>query len=87
MLTILRLLIHNKMEDRIKDIMSAVFEVPASTINDDSSLDTIEAWDSLRQMNLVVALEEEFKIQFSDDEIMDMMSYPAIRSVLIKKTS
>lgn len=75
------------MEDRIKDIMSAVFEVPASTINDDSSLDTIEAWDSLRQMNLVVALEEEFKIQFSDDEIMDMMSYPAIRSVLIKKTS
>ena len=75
----------SKIEDRIKNIMSAVLEIPANMINDESSSDSIESWDSLRQMNLIVALEEEFMIQFSDDEIMEMMNYSIIRSVLMRK--
>lgn len=73
------------MENRIKEVMAAVFEIPADSINDESSIDTIGTWDSLRQMNLIFALEEEFKVQFSDDETFEMTSYPTIRSILMKK--
>ena len=66
----------NMVEDRIKNVMSAVFEIPVNQIKDNSSADTIESWDSLKHMNLVVALEEEFDTEFTDDEIIEMMNYP-----------
>ena len=59
----------NKIEERIKNVMSAVFEIPVEQIQDDSSPDTIDSWDSLKHMNLVAALEEEFNVEFSDGEI------------------
>jgi len=70
------------MEDRIKNIMSAVFEIPAFEINGDSSVDTIKSWDSLKHMNLVIALEEEFQITIPDEEVGNLISYPLIKLIL-----
>ena len=72
-------------EDRIKNVMSAVFEIPVNQIKDNSSTDTIESWDSLKHMNLVVALEEEFKIELTDDEIIEMMNYLLIIEIFKNK--
>lgn len=73
------------MENRIKKVMSAVFDVPIEEINDESSPDTIESWDSLKHMNLVVALEEEFEIKFEDDEIVELLNYSLICSIIKDK--
>ena len=59
---------NNNIEKRIKNIMSLVFSISIEEIDDESSPDTIESWDSLKQMNLVISLEEEFNIIFSDSE-------------------
>ena len=75
----------NAMEERIKNVMSAVFEIPVNQIKENSSPDTIESWDSLKHMNFVVALEEEFEIEFIDDEINEMMNFALIKSVLMGK--
>jgi acyl carrier protein len=75
----------DSIEVRIKNVMSAVFDIPVDQIKDNSSADTIESWDSLKHMNLVVALEEEFEIEFKDDEIIEMMNYPLIIEVLKNK--
>ena len=74
------------MENRIKKVMSAVFEVPVEEINDKSSSDTIESWDSLKHMNLVVALEEEFDVHFNYEDIVEIMNYPLIKLILSKKS-
>ena len=73
----------NKIEQRIMNIMMTVFEIPDKEINEESSPDTIESWDSLKHMNLVVALEEEFGIFIEDDEIIEMLNFGLI--VLIVK--
>lgn len=73
------------MEDRIKNVMAAIFEISADEINDDSSPDNVKSWDSLKHMNLIVALEEEFGVQFKDDEIVEMMNYSLIKLILSKK--
>ena len=70
------------MEDRIKNIMSAVFEIPTSEIDGDSSVDTIKSWDSLKHMNLVIALEEEFQITIPDEEVGNLITYPLIKLIL-----
>ncbi len=73
------------MEDRIKNVMAAVFEAPVDEITDESSPDNIESWDSLKHMNLIVALEEEFSVQFDDEEIVEMINYALIKLILSKK--
>lgn len=69
-------------EDALKQVMATMLNVDVSTINEDSSMDTLPSWDSLRHMNLVIALEEEFKVTIPDDEAGNITSYKLIKLVL-----
>lgn len=68
----------NKIEERVKNVMSVVFEVPIRQIKDNASPDEIESWDSLKHMNLVIALEEEFDCEFTDSEAVELLNYQLI---------
>jgi acyl carrier protein len=59
--------------------------VPIESVKEDSSPDTIETWDSLKRMSLVLTLEEEFDVQFSDEEIVKMLKVGLIMDVLTHK--
>ncbi len=76
-----------KIEGRVKNVISAVFEIPADKIGEESSPDNIESWDSLKHMNIVVALEEEFNIQFTDDEIIGLINMKLIMVIIREKLS
>jgi len=65
----------NNIKNRIKNVMAAVFELSIDKINDDASPDTIESWDSLKHMNLIIALEEEFNIVIPDEEVGNMLTF------------
>jgi len=69
-------------EQRLKLVMSRIFKVPIEEITEDASPDTIESWDSLEHMNLVLALEQEFQIRFSAEEIVEMLNFNLILSLL-----
>jgi acyl carrier protein len=73
------------MKDKIKNIMSAVFDIDKDTIGDDASTTNLENWDSINHMNLVLAIEEEFNIVFDDEEIVQITSLKSIESTLSKK--
>jgi acyl carrier protein len=66
------------MREKVFLIVSQVFEVPLEQINEQLSPETIEVWDSLNHMNLILALEEEFDIQFTDEKIVEMLSVELI---------
>jgi acyl carrier protein len=67
------------MENRIKQVMASVFNVDASSIDETASPETIAEWDSLKHMNLVLALEEEFSVSFSSDQIVEMLNYRLVK--------
>lgn len=69
-------------EQKLKEVLSRIFNVDLGVITDDASPDTIENWDSLRHMNLVLALEEEFGVEFTDDQVVEILSYKLIKIVL-----
>lgn len=73
------------MDEKIKGVMSAVLETDSAQIDDSTTPDTLEQWDSLKHMSLVIALEEEFGIQFEDEEIVKMLSFPLIKETLSGK--
>lgn len=70
------------MENRIRNVMAAVFQVSPDEISDDSSPHDIKAWDSIKHMNLVVALEEEFDIHFEDPEIPSLVNFRIIAATV-----
>jgi acyl carrier protein len=60
--------------DQIRTMASDVFGVPKEQIDPASSPQTIETWDSMQHLNLVLALEERFGLQLSPEEIEQMRS-------------
>lgn len=69
-------------EAKLKQVLADVFGVDASVIDDNASVDSIAKWDSLNHLNLVLALEEQFKVSLSEEQIVEMMNYPLVRAVL-----
>jgi len=59
---------------RVLAIAADVFEVSEASLETASSPDTIVSWDSLHHLSFVVALEQEFGIQFSPEEIEQLLS-------------
>jgi acyl carrier protein len=72
------------MKDRVFTIMSNVFNVPVESLNDDSSFDTIDQWNSLQHMNLIFALEEEFGVTMDDEVVAELISVKGILDALEK---
>jgi acyl carrier protein len=70
------------MDDRIRDVLSAVFRLNPTAIGEDLSSQGLAAWDSLKHMQVVVALEQEFGVEFEDAEIPRLLSFRGIRDVL-----
>ena len=70
------------MNNRVFKVVSQIMGVPTGQLNGDSSPDTIARWDSLQHMNLVLALEQEFKVSFTDQEIIEMMNVQLICETL-----
>ncbi len=70
------------MEKRIYSIVSRVLKVPLKAIDESSSPDTIETWDSLCHLQLVLALEEEYSLQFSVDEIGALQTVGTIVAII-----
>jgi acyl carrier protein len=73
------------MENRIKKVVANVLGLSIEEINDNTSPENVDVWDSLKHMNLIVALEDEFDIEFDDDDIIEIMDYKSIVSRLSSK--
>jgi acyl carrier protein len=69
-------------ENKLKQVLADVFGVNVKTINEATSVDTVEKWDSLRHLNLVLALEDEFKVSLTEEQTVQILSYPLIKIVL-----
>lgn len=69
-------------EDKLKQVIADVLDVDAEMINADFSMDTVDQWDSLRHMTLVLAIEDAFGISIPDDEAANITSWPLIKVVV-----
>ncbi len=68
--------------DLLRSTVADVLGVAAADLTDDSSVDSIESWDSLNHLNIVMALEEAFGVQLSADDVIEMRSIATIRQIL-----
>jgi acyl carrier protein len=68
--------------NRTRNILAKTLGIDASEISDDASTLNLTVWDSLRHMNVVLSLENEFEIEFNDDEIQKLHSLELLAAAI-----
>ena len=62
----------NEVIERLNDIFRDVFGDDSITVNEATTSDDIEDWDSIEHINLISAVEDEFSMQFRMREVSGM---------------
>ena len=72
-------------DEQIKKVVESVLSI--SDFSDESKIssDQILSWDSLRHIQLIFSLEEEFDIEFNDLEINEMIDLKSINKLIKSK--
>jgi acyl carrier protein len=72
------------MKERIRDVIADVIGASPEEIPLDAQQEVVGGWNSIRHMNLVIALEKEFLVRFSDLQIAEMMSIALIEDTILE---
>ncbi len=72
---------------RLTALIAESLRVPAAEIVDALDMEATGTWDSLSHMQLIAAIEDEFGVELTADEIVSMRSVGRIKSVLHSKTA
>jgi acyl carrier protein len=64
-------------EERARQVILATLGIDGPATGD-VSRETVPAWDSLRHVALIFAIEDEFEIQFSEAQMASLASLSAI---------
>ena len=72
------------MSEKLYEIIARVLSISVSDLNDDSSPENIESWDSFNGLVLVDELENHFKVKFTISEITNVKNVSDIKIDFIK---
>ena len=70
------------LDARLEKILKEVFQIEEVDLN--FSMDEIPEWDSFKHYELIIAVENEFKIKLEDVDTIEITSIPIIKSKIIK---
>ncbi|MDA9279882.1 acyl carrier protein [bacterium] len=78
-------MIREELLSGIQDIFIDIFDDEDLVIGDKTSSGDVEEWDSLNHINLVSAIEQEFKIKFALGELMALKDVGAMIDLIVEK--
>ena len=72
-------------KERLQEIFRDIFDDEELIIREDMSANDIEDWDSLAQINLIIAIEKEFKVKFNLEEVSSLKNIGEMLELLSNK--
>ncbi len=71
-------------EERIRRIMAVVLRRPIGP-GEAVSRETEPGWDSLRHVELIFSIEDEFAVSFDEDELLELTSLRALADAVARR--
>jgi len=68
------------------EIVAELFDLDPALVDDALTPEDVELWDSMNHLRLVSAVEEEFQIKLSMQEIESIHSLAMLRALVEKRT-
>lgn len=69
--------------ERLNSVFQDVFDDEEITVNDATTADDIEDWDSLEHINLVSAVEKEFGMKFTMGQVVTMKNVGEMVDIIL----
>jgi acyl carrier protein len=73
--------------ERLTEVFIDVFDDEDIKLNDNTTSDDIEDWDSLEHVNLIVAIEKEFGMKFTMGEVTGMKNVGAMVDIIAQRAT
>ena len=75
------------MNAKLVEIVAELFDLEPAAVDDGLTPEDVELWDSMNHLRLVSAVEEEFQIKLSMQEIESIRSLAVLRALVEQHTS
>ena len=69
----------------LRDILADILEISPVEVTPNLKADTVESWDSFRHLQVILAVEGEYGVQFDPQQIPELTSVALLQSELEKK--
>ena len=73
--------------EHLTEIFRTMFNMPDLEIRDDLTASDVPGWDSFNHINLIINIEEEFNVRFSNSEVGDLQNVGNLKTLLASKIS
>lgn len=70
--------------ETLNSVFQDVFDDPSIQVNDGTTADDIEEWDSLEHIHLIVAVEQAFNMKFKMGDVVGMKNVGDMANILEK---
>ena len=71
--------------EKLRKIVADALQLPLEAVPADANSDTLDAWDSLRHLDIVMAIESATGVSFSTAEIVELTSLESIEAALARR--
>lgn len=75
----------SEVDQKIESLLADNLGLKPGEMGDDLAMKDVGSWDSLKHMELIVAIEQGFGLELSFDEIVTMTSVGEIKRVVREK--
>jgi acyl carrier protein len=73
--------------DAVQQIMREYFDEDELAITRQTTAQDVEAWDSMNHLNLIIAIEQRFRIKFSNAEVEGLHNVGDLVDTISRKTA
>lgn len=74
-----------ELKERLVEVFRDVFDDNKIIIDENTTSDDIEDWDSLEHINLIGAVEKEFKMRFKMREVSSMKNVGEMMDIIAER--
>ncbi len=71
--------------EQLNEVFRDVFDDDSITVNDATTSNDIEEWDSLEHINLIAAVEQEFGMRFSMGQVVSMKNVGEMVDIILSQ--
>ena len=71
--------------NKLESLIENVFDYKQVETGAEIVFKDLETWDSLTHMNFIITLEQEFNVDLTSDEIVEMQTYSSTKLILESK--
>ncbi|HJC23119.1 MAG TPA: acyl carrier protein [Candidatus Eisenbergiella merdavium] len=71
--------------ETLNGVFQDVFDDESIVVNDDTTSEDVDGWDSLEHINLIAAVEQEFGVKFNMGQVVSMKNVGEMVDIILSQ--